>query len=299
MRPFSASIRNNINQINFGKSALENIRKSFDKFKIQKDQELFSRLHHRLETENIKSKRNKEYKKRDIRYNTVYKLVQERKKLSLMDTQLKSYEKFKNHQNLYQIQNQKHLNKISKWQKDYRKKERREKIIREEELNKKIQTEKGYPKDIIIQRLNEIKQKCESKIRKLRLKLTNKDNKLKIYKNQKEKHCEEKKQNLELIIQTRNQRINQLNNEQNKQREKMRKKKKKKIREYNKFLNAKEMINEQKRNISDYYNNKYQIYTNHFDSILYKKDLDKVALNQIDMISNDDPALAGLTNNFK
>ena len=299
MRPFSASIRNNINQINFGKSALENIRRSFDKFKIQKDQELFSRLHHRLETENIKSKRNKEYKKRDIRYNTVYKLVQERKKLSLMDTQLKSYEKFKNHQNLYQIQNQKHLNKISKWQKDYRKKERREKIIREEELNKKIQTEKGYPKDIIIQRLNEIKQKCESKIRKLRLKLTNKDNKLKIYKNQKEKHCEEKKQNLELIIQTRNQRINQLNNEQTKQREEMRKIIEKKIREYNKFLNAKEMINEQKRNISDYYNNKYQIYTNHFDSILYKKDLDKVALNQIDMISNDDPALAGLTNNFK
>lgn len=299
MRPFSASIRNNINQINFGRTALQNIRKSFDKFKIQKDQELFSRLHHRLETEKIKSKRNKEYKKRDIRYNTVYKLVQERKKLTLMDTQIKNYEKFINHQNLYNIQNQKHLDKISKWRNAYKRKERKEKIIKEEELNKKIQNEKGYPKDIIIQRLNDIKQKCELKIRKIRLKLTNKDNKLKIYKAQKEKYCEEKRQNLEYIIQTRNQRINQLNKEQSKQREEMRKEIEKKIKEYNKFLYAKEIINEQKRNISDYYNNKYQIYTNHLDNILYKKDLDNVAINQINMISNNDPALAGLTNNFQ
>ena len=133
--------------------------------------------------------------RKEVEQNTFEKayteeLIQFKERWAKEEENLKNYEKFKNHQNLYHIQNQKHLNKISKWRKDYRKKERREKIIREEELNKKIQTEKGYPKDIIIQRLNEIKQKCESKIRKLRLKLTNKDNKLKIYKDQKEKIIE-------------------------------------------------------------------------------------------------------------
>ena len=299
MRPFSASIRSNRNQISFGITALENIRKNFDKFKIQKEQELFSRLQHRLQTEYDKSRKNKEYKKRDIRYSVVYKLVQEDKKLSLMDTQIKNYEKFKNHQNLYHIQNQKHLDKIMKYQKDYKRKEKREKIIREEEFNKKFQIDKGYPKDIIIQRLNEIKQLCELKKRKLRYKLINKDNKLKIFKERKEKYCEEKRKNLEYIIQIRNQRKNQLNNEQSTKREEMRKEIEKKNNEYNKFLNAKEMINEQKRKISDYYTNKYQIYTDHIDNILYKKDLDNVAIDQINMISNDDPDLAGLTRNFQ
>ena len=44
-------------------------------------------------------------------------------------------------------------------------------------------------------------------------------------------------------------------------------------------MNEKEKINEEKRNIIDYYNNKYQLYSGRIDDILYKKDLDKEAIN--------------------
>ena len=35
-----------------------------------------------------------------------------------------------------------------------------------------------------------------------------------------------------------------------------------------------------KRNIIDFYNNKYQLYSGRIDDILYKKDLDKEAINK-------------------
>ena len=67
MRPFSASSSSSRKKITFGSTALQNIRKSFDKFKFQKEQELFSRLQHRIDTEYIKSKAHKDFYKRDTR----------------------------------------------------------------------------------------------------------------------------------------------------------------------------------------------------------------------------------------
>ena len=63
-------------------------------------------------------------------------------------------------------------------------------------------------------------------------------------------------------------------------------------------MNEKEKINEEKRNIIDFYNNKYQLYSGRIDDILYKKDLDKEAINQIQLMSSEDPTLSGLAQNL-
>ena len=48
----------------------------------------------------------------------------------------------------------------------------------------------------------------------------------------------------------------------------------------------------------DFYNNKYQLYSGRIDDILYKKDLDKEAINQIQLMSSEDPTLSGLAQNL-
>ena len=97
MRPLSASSSSSRKKITFGSTALQNIRKSFDKFKFQKEQELFSILQHRIDTEYIKSKVHKNFYKRDTRLSTSYQLVKERKRLISFDNQIKNFEKFQNH----------------------------------------------------------------------------------------------------------------------------------------------------------------------------------------------------------
>ena len=79
------STRQSREKIVFGSTALLNIRKSFDKFKFQKEQELFSKLQHRIDTENIKSKTQIDFNKRDTRLNSAIQMVKERKRLIVHD----------------------------------------------------------------------------------------------------------------------------------------------------------------------------------------------------------------------
>ena len=87
--------------------------------------------------------------------------------------------------------------------------------------------------------------------------------------------------------------------EQSKQREEIWKKIEKRNKDIDRLLFEKEKINEQKRNISDYYTNKYEIYSDKIDNILYKKDFDNNVIKQIHMMSSTDHALAGLGQNLK
>ena len=80
---------------------------------------------------------------------------------------------------------------------------------------------------------------------------------------------------------------------------KMMKKIEKRNKDIDRLLFEKEKINEQKRNISDYYTNKYEIYSDKIDNILYKKDFDNNVIKQIHMMSSTDHALAGLGQNLK
>ena len=41
------------------------------------------------------------------------------------------------------------------------------------------------------------------------------------------------------------------------------------------------------------------MYTNQIDNILYKKNLDNIAIDQINMMACNDPDLAGLTRNVQ
>ena len=107
MRPYSSYSkgRRNKNNIVFGKTALENIRRSLDRFKLEKDRELFSRLQHRINTEYIKSKANDDFHKRDIRLNTAYQFIKEQQKFIRLDNQVKNLEKFQNHSCLFNKEN--------------------------------------------------------------------------------------------------------------------------------------------------------------------------------------------------
>ena len=299
MRPFSASSSSSRKKITFGSTALQNIRKSFDKFKFQKEQELFSRLQHRIDTEYIKSKVHKNFYKRDTRLSTSYQLVKERKRLISFDNQIKNFEKFQNHNYLYQSVNKNRKEKIEKYKSDYKKKEKREKIIREKELNKKYQLDNGYPYDIIIERLKNIQHDRELKQKQIKNKLDYKNIILKKFRNKIKQKNEKKRKELELILQIRNHRISQLYTEHIQKREKMRKEIEKRNTEIDRFLYEKEKINENKKNIADYYTNKYHMYTNQIDNILYKKNLDNIAIAQISMMACNDPDLAGLTRNVQ
>ena len=72
----------------------------------------------------------------------------------------------------------------------------------------------------------------------------------------------------------------------------------KKNRDIEIFISEKEKINDQKRNIIDIYNNKYHMYSDRIDNILFKKDLNQGSINQIQFMSSNEPALAGLGQNL-
>lgn len=293
------STRTNRNKIVFGSTALLNIRKSFEKFKFQKEQELFSRLQHRIDTERLKSKTQIDFNKRDIRLNSAIQMVKERKRLIILDNQIKNYEKFQNHNFLYQFENKKRSEKIEKYKRDYKKKEKKEKINREKELNKRYHTDKDYSNDIIVRRLRDIQYRREKKQKQIEYKLEHKNIILKEYRDKIEKKKEKKRKESELILQLKNFRISQLYTEHIKKREKMRKEIEKRNNDIDRFLNEKEKINENRRNIIDFYTNKYHMYSSQIDNILYKKNLDNKAISQINMMANNDPDLTGLTQNVQ
>ena len=300
MRASSAKPLRNQKQkkIYFGRTALNNARKSFDEWKKYKDFELFSRLQHRIKTEFIKSKANDNFYKNDIRLNTAKNAVEEQKKLALLEAQLKNYEKFRNHSYLFAIQNEIKKMKINNYSNNYKKKEKKEKIIREIELEKKMKRDSEYPIDLILKRKDEIKKEDKEKNQKMRKKLKIKDLYLIKFKEKKYLKHQQKIIQFERILEGRKYRINQIITENNKSREELRKKRLKREEDINEFLSQKELINKEIRNINDDYNNRYHSYTGKIDHILYKRDLNKEALNQIKIMASFDPAISGLGQNL-
>ena len=114
----------------------------------------------------------------------------------------------------------------------------------------------------------------------------------------KDKNNEKRRMELDNILKIRSYRIIRLNSEETKQREELRKEIEKRNIEIDKFIYEKEKINEQKRNIYDFYDKKYEKYSDRIDNILYKKDLDKDAINQIKLMSCEESALIGLGQNL-
>ena len=283
---------------NCGKTALKRARKSLEEWKNRKDSELFSSLQHRISCEFIKYRTFNNFYKKNLRINCSINLIREKRKLARMEAKIKNIERFNSHNNLYTLQNKLKVDKIIKYERDYRRKEEINKRIREKELAKRRKNEKEYPKEFILMRLDEMKDRENKKNKKLRLKLNKKDlylNKLKAKKHEK---CEQRKINLENILKERSYRVYEIFDEQNKLREKKRKEITKRYEEIDKFLYEKELINEQRKNINTHYTNRYQNYLHRIDNILYKKYLDKNALNEIKYMIDTDPVLIGLEENF-
>ena len=283
---------------NCGKTALKRARKSLEEWKNRKDSELFSSLQHRISCEFIKYRTFNNFYKKNLRINCSINLIREKRKLARMEAKIKNIERFNSHNNLYTLQNKLKADKIIKYERDYRKKEEINKRIREKELAKRRKNEKEYPKEFILMRLDEMKDRENKKNKKLRLKLNKKDlylNKLKVKKHE---ICEQRKINLENILKERSYRVYEIFDEQNKLREKKRKEITKRYEEIDKFLYEKELINEQRKNINTHYTNRYQNYLHRIDNILYKKYLDKNALNEIKYMIDTDPVLIGLEENF-
>ena len=283
---------------NCGKTALKRARKSLEEWKNRKDSELLSSLQHRISCEFIKYRTFNNFYKKNLRINCSINLIREKRKLARMEAKIKNIERFNSHNNLYTLQNKLKADKIIKYERDYRRKEEINKRIREKELAKRRKNEKEYPKEFILMRLDEMKDRENKKNKKLRLKLNKKDlylNKLKVKKHE---ICEQRKINLENILKERSYRVYEIFDEQNKLREKKRKEITKRYEEIDKFLYEKELINEQRKNINTHYTNRYQNYLHRIDNILYKKYLDKNALNEIKYMIDTDPVLIGLEENF-
>ena len=283
---------------NCGKTALKRARKSLEEWKNRKDSELFSSLQHRISCEFIKYRTFNNFYKKNLRINCSINLIREKRKLARMEAKIKNIERFNSHNNLYTLQNKLKADKIIKYERDYRKKEEINKRIREKELAKRRKNEKEYPKEFILMRLDEMKDRENKKNKKLRLKLNKKDLYLNKLKAKKHEICEQRKINLENILKERSYRVYEIFDEQNKLREKKRKEITKRYEEIDKFLYEKELINEQRKNINTHYTNRYQNYLHRIDNILYKKYLDKNALNEIKYMIDTDPVLIGLEENF-
>ena len=283
---------------NCGKTALKRARKSLEEWKNRKDSELFSSLQHRISCEFIKYRTFNNFYKKNLRINCSINLIREKRKLARMETKIKNIERFNSHNNLYTLQNKLKADKIIKYERDYRKKEEINKRIREKELAKRRKNEKEYPKEFILMGLDEMKDRENKKNKKLRLKLNKKDLYLNKLKEKKHEICEQRKINLENILKERSYRVYEIFDEQNKLREKKRKEITKRYEEIDKFLYEKELINEQRKNINTHYTNRYQNYLHRIDNILYKKYLDKNALNEIKYMVDTNPVLIGLEENF-
>ena len=283
---------------NCGKTALKRARKSLEEWKNRKDSELFSSLQHRISCEFIKYRTFNNFYKKNLRINCSINLIREKRKLARMEAKIKNIERFNSHNNLYTLQNKLKADKIIKYERDYRKKEEINKRIREKELAKRRKNEKEYPKEFILMRLDEMKDRENKKNKKLRLKLNKKDLYLNKLKAKKHEICEQRKINLENILKERSYRVYEIFDEQNKLREKKRKEITKRYEEIDKFLYEKQLINEQRKNINTHYTNRYQNYLHRIDNILYKKYLDKNALNEIKYMIDTDPVLIGLEENF-
>lgn len=283
---------------NCGKTALKRARKSLEEWKNRKDSELFSSLQHRISCEFIKYRTFNNFYKKNLRINCSINLIREKRKLARMEAKIKNIERFNSHNNLYTLQNKLKVDKIIKYERDYRRKEEINKRIREKELAKRRKNEKEYPKEFILMRLDEMKDRENKKNKKLRLKLNKKDLYLNKLKAKKHEICEQRKINLENILKERSYRVYEIFDEQNKLREKKRKEITKRYEEIDKFLYEKELINEQRKNINTHYTNRYQNYLHRIDNILYKKYLDKNALNEIKYMIDTDPVLIGLEENL-
>lgn len=283
---------------NYGKTALKRARRSLEEWKNRKDSELFSSLQHRISSEFIKYKTSNNFYKKNLRINYSIDLIREKKRLARMKTRNNNIERFRNHQNLYAIENRKKIGKINKYINDYRKKEQISRLIREKVLEKRKRNNKEYPKDIILQRLENIKSKEKIKKRKLRLKLNKKDLYLVRLKASQNKICEQRRLDLDNMLKEKSFRVYELTEEQNKLREKKRLEIEKRYEEIDNFLYERKLINEQRMNINTHYTNIYNHYLNRIDDILFKKNLDRNALNKIKNMVSTDPTLMGLEQNF-
>ena len=288
--------KRNIN--NCGKTALKRARKSLEEWTNRKDSELFSSLQHRISREFNKYRTVNDFYKKNLRINCSIDLIREQRKLARMETKIKNIERFNNHHDLYTLQNKLKVDKIIKYERDYRKKEEINKRIREKELSKRRKNDKEYPKEFILMRLDEIKQRENKKNKKLKLKLNKKDLYLTKLKAKNQEICEQRRINLENILKEKSYKVNEILDEQNKLREKKRKEITKRYEDIDNFLYEKELINEQRKNINTHYTNRYQNYLHRIDNILYKKYLDKNALNEIKYMIDTDPVLIGLEENF-
>ena len=192
---------------NCGKTALKRARKSLEEWKNRNDSELFSSLQHRISCEFIKYRTFNNFYKKNLRINCSINLIREKRKLARMEAKIKNIERFNSHNNLYTLHNKLKADKIIKYERDYRKKEEINKRIREKELAKRRKNEKEYPKEFILMRLDEMKDRENKKNKKLRLKLNKKDLYLNKLKSKKHEICEQRKINLENILKERSYRV--------------------------------------------------------------------------------------------
>ena len=94
-------------------------------------------------------------------------------------------------------------------------------------------------------------------------------------------------------------RINQMKLNDNLKREKKRKEILMKNQQIDKFLKNMHSISEEKRYVNDNFANRYNSYSDQITHLLYKRPMDRAALNNVQDIVSDNPNLAGVVQQVK
>ena len=94
-------------------------------------------------------------------------------------------------------------------------------------------------------------------------------------------------------------RINQMKLDDNLKREKKRKEILMKNQQIDKFLKNMHSISEEKRFVNNNFSNRYNSYSNQITNLLYKRHMDRAALNNVQDIVSDNPNLAGVVQQVK
>ena len=229
-------------RFNYGQTALKKARKSLETWKMNKDSELFLSLQHRISSEFIKFRTSNSFYRKDSRINENVQKVIEKRKLTRIIMESKSKEKFQKHYELYTIQNKMRDDKIRQYKRNYIQKGKKARLIREKELLKRKKKSNEFPKEIILQRLDEINETEKIKTRNLKLKIKRKDLFLFKFNKEKDELCKLKKIISDDIYKEKIYKIKYFLYEKNKLIEDKRKEIEKRNEEIEKFLYEKELI---------------------------------------------------------
>jgi hypothetical protein len=217
-RPYSSAINfKNKNKKLYGVTALQNARNHLEEFREKKEEELFSRLQHKIKVEFLKHKTFSDYLRRKNHFDNLQEIRDIRRKDELYERQCRQSERLQTHYELDFIQKQLNKERINNYINLYNKKEKQIKLNnikleekkREKDNGEEMKNQEAHFRLYIInerdqKRRNAIDKKIKLSTEKINTKLAQRKEEKKIYMQQKDL---EKRKNVDYNLGILNQKL--------------------------------------------------------------------------------------------